>query len=149
MTDATPPFTAAEYDRRIAKTRAAMDAAGIDVMIVTYPSNQNWLTGYDGWSFYVHQAVVLPLAGQPYWWGRRQDANGALRTVDTGATGMKMHVTGHSMGGALGMLASLELAARGAAWKIIALSWPRHSAARVVPRCAGPSSPAKRWTLYA
>ena len=28
---------------------------------------------------------------------------------------MKMHVTGHSMGGALGMLASLELAARGAA----------------------------------
>ena len=41
--------------------------------------------------------------------------DGALRTVDTGATGMKMRVTGHSMGGALGMLASLELAARGAA----------------------------------
>jgi ectoine hydrolase len=39
-----------------------------------------WLTGYDGWSFYVHQAVVVPPDGEPVWYGRGQDANGAKRT---------------------------------------------------------------------
>ena len=75
------PFSKAEYDRRIAKTRAAMASAGIDVLFVTDPSNQAWLTGYDGWSFYVHQGVILGLEGDPLWWGRTQDANGARRTV--------------------------------------------------------------------
>jgi ectoine hydrolase len=40
-----------------------------------------WLTGYDGWSFYVHQAVLLGLDGEPVWWGRRMDSFGARRTV--------------------------------------------------------------------
>jgi ectoine hydrolase len=75
------PFTRAEYDGRIAKTRAAMEAAGIDCLIVSDPSNMAWLTGYDGWSFYVHQCVVLGPVGDPIWYGRAQDANGALRTV--------------------------------------------------------------------
>ncbi len=86
MTDPIPPFSAAEYDRRLDKTRKAMAERGLDVLIATDPSNQAWLTGYDGWSFYVHQAVVLPLEGRPVWWGRRQDANGALRTVDVTRT---------------------------------------------------------------
>ena len=86
MSDPIPPFSATEYDRRLAKTRAAMAERGLDVLIATDPSNQAWLTGYDGWSFYVHQAVVLPLDGRPTWWGRNQDANGALRTVDVGRT---------------------------------------------------------------
>ncbi|MCY4543008.1 MAG: M24 family metallopeptidase [Rhodobacteraceae bacterium] len=75
------PFSKAEYDRRISQTRTAMAAAGIDVLFVTDPSNQAWLTGYDGWSFYVHQGVVLDLDRDPHWWGRMQDANGARRTV--------------------------------------------------------------------
>lgn len=73
-------FTNTEYRARQVKTRAAMDVAGVDVIIATDPSNQAWLTGYDGWSFYVHQAVILTPEGDPYWWGRLQDANGALRT---------------------------------------------------------------------
>ena len=76
-----PPFPREEYDRRLRLARAAMDAAGIDTLIVTDPSNMAWLTGYDGWSFYVHQAVILGPSGDPLWWGRRQDAAGALRTV--------------------------------------------------------------------
>ncbi|MCR8825365.1 M24 family metallopeptidase [Pseudosulfitobacter koreensis] len=75
------PFTTEEYDRRISLVRGAMDAAGIDTLFVTDPSNQAWLTGYDGWSFYVHQGVILRLEGDPIWWGRRQDASGARRTV--------------------------------------------------------------------
>tara|TARA_R110002033_G_scaffold31644_5_gene68929 strand:+ start:5567 stop:6745 length:1179 start_codon:yes stop_codon:yes gene_type:complete len=75
------PFTSEEYDRRIALVRGAMDAAGIDTLFVTDPSNQAWLTGYDGWSFYVHQGVILRGEGDPIWWGRRQDSAGARRTV--------------------------------------------------------------------
>ncbi|MEH6494525.1 MAG: ectoine hydrolase DoeA [Pseudomonas marincola] len=75
------PFSLSEYQSRLVKARAAMSAKGIDLMIVTDPSNIAWLTGYDGWSFYVHQCVVLPMDGEPIWYGRKQDANGAKRTV--------------------------------------------------------------------
>ncbi|MCK0150250.1 M24 family metallopeptidase [Marivita sp. S6314] len=74
------PFTQAEYDRRIALTRAAMQDAGLDAMFVTDPSNQAWLTGYDGWSFYVHQGVLLRMEGEPIWWGRHMDMLGGRRT---------------------------------------------------------------------
>ncbi len=73
-------FSREEFAARLAKTRAAMADAGLDLLIVSDPSNMNWLTGYDGWSFYVHQCVVLTLDGEPLWYGRGQDANGALRT---------------------------------------------------------------------
>ncbi len=74
------PFSQAEYDRRITKTRKAMEKAGLDLLFVTDPSNQAWLTGYDGWSFYVHQGVLLGLEGEPIWWGRSMDALGGRRT---------------------------------------------------------------------
>lgn len=74
-------FDRSEYAARIAKTRRAMEQAGIDLLIVSDPTNMAWLTGYDGWSFYVHQCVLLPMEGDPVWFGRGQDANGAKRTV--------------------------------------------------------------------
>jgi len=74
------PFRQAEYDNRIRKTRVAMQDAGIELLFVTDPSNQAWLTGYDGWSFYVHQGVLLPMDGDPIWWGRQMDSIGAQRT---------------------------------------------------------------------
>ena len=74
-------FSRAEYAERLAKTRKAMERAGIDLLIVTDPSNMHWLTGYDGWSFYVHQCVLVPPDGEPVWYGRGQDANGAKRTA--------------------------------------------------------------------
>lgn len=80
MAPGNAPFSRAEYDRRIAKTRVAMQQAGIELLFVTDPSNQAWLTGYDGWSFYVHQGVLLGLEGEPIWWGRHMDSIGAGRT---------------------------------------------------------------------
>lgn len=77
-------FSRDEYAERIAKTRKAMEARGIELVIVTDPSNMAWLTGYDGWSFYVHQCVLVGLEGDPIWFGRGQDANGAKRTVFMG-----------------------------------------------------------------
>lgn len=75
------PFNGDEYARRIGLVRVAMDQAGLDAIIVSDPSNIAWLTGYDGWSFYVHQAVVLTLSGAPRWWGRPMDAVGARFTA--------------------------------------------------------------------
>lgn len=80
MPEGNAPFSQTEYDRRIALTRYAMDVAGLDALFITDPSNQAWLTGYDGWSFYVHQGVLLRMKGEPIWWGRFMDSIGASRT---------------------------------------------------------------------
>jgi ectoine hydrolase len=74
-------FERGEFDSRIQKARQAMASAGIDILIVTDPTNMGWLTGYDGWSFYVHQCVLLPMEGEPVWFGREMDTHGALRTA--------------------------------------------------------------------
>ncbi len=81
MTEPTLNFSRAEYAERLAKTRRAMADKGVELLIVSDPSNMAWLTGYDGWSFYVHQAVLVPPEGEPVWFGRGQDANGAKRTA--------------------------------------------------------------------
>lgn len=81
MTTFEKNFTTGEYQTRLAKTRAAMTAAGLDAIVVCDPSNMSWLTGYDGWSFYVYQGVILTQEGDPVWWGRAMDALGAARTV--------------------------------------------------------------------
>ena len=80
MPDVDLPFSRAEYAARLAKVRAAMAEAGVDTMVTVDPSNMAWLTGYDGWSFYVHQAVIVGPQGDPVFWGRGMDAKGALRT---------------------------------------------------------------------
>ena len=74
-------FFRAEYAERLAKVRSSMAQRGIEHLIISDPSNMAWLTGYDGWSFYVHQAVIFPSDGEPVWWGRGMDALGAKRTV--------------------------------------------------------------------
>ncbi|RME18912.1 MAG: M24 family metallopeptidase [Alphaproteobacteria bacterium] len=81
MENGPAPFSAAEYARRLALTRAEMAARGLDALFIEDPSNMAWLTGYDGWSFYVHQGVILTHEGEPLWWGRAMDANGARRTA--------------------------------------------------------------------
>lgn len=81
LSDDALSFSRSEYSARIAKTRRAMEERGIDLLIATDPSNMAWLTGYDGWSFYVHQCVLLRLDEDPIWYGRQQDINGAKRTV--------------------------------------------------------------------
>jgi ectoine hydrolase len=81
MPDVDLPFTRDEYASRLTRVRAAMDERGIEVLVAADPSNMSWLTGYDGWSFYTPQAVVVTHDADPVWWGRMMDASGALRTV--------------------------------------------------------------------
>ena len=76
------PFPPGEYQQRIDKTRASMSERGIDILLSTNPANMGYLTGYDGWSFYVHQLIVLSQdAAQPLWIGRGMDANAAKVTT--------------------------------------------------------------------
>ena len=79
----TKPFPKSEYDRRIAQTKQSMVAKGFELIICQDPANMNWLTGFDGWSFYTPQAVLLHLEeGAPIWFGRPQDAKAAHITTD-------------------------------------------------------------------
>ncbi|HHX8696586.1 TPA: ectoine hydrolase DoeA [Vibrio diabolicus] len=74
-------FTLDEFQDRLTKVRQSMEERELDVLIIHDPSNMAWLTGYDGWSFYVPQCVVVGSSGEPVWFGRCQDANGAYRTA--------------------------------------------------------------------
>ncbi|MEM4780601.1 MAG: M24 family metallopeptidase [Halalkalicoccus sp.] len=75
-------FERAEYADRLERTRGRMREAGIETLFVTDPANMNYLSGYDGWSFYVHQGLVVSLDhDQPVWVGREMDENGAKATV--------------------------------------------------------------------
>lgn len=81
MHNPLPSFSIEEYQQRLAKVRNAMEIQEIQTLIVHDPSNIAWLTGYDGWSFYTPQVVVVGPAGEPIWYGRQMDSNGAKRTV--------------------------------------------------------------------
>jgi Xaa-Pro aminopeptidase len=77
-----PVFKEQEYQERIRKTKKRMQEEGIDVLFISQPANMNYLTGYDGWSFYVHQGLIVSLdQDQPIWAGRGMDGNGARLTT--------------------------------------------------------------------
>lgn len=77
------PFTALEYDGRVRKVKQRMERAGLDLLVCQDPASMNWLTGFDGWSFYVPQAVLVHLNEEtPIWFGRAQDVKSAEITTD-------------------------------------------------------------------
>jgi ectoine hydrolase len=82
MTSRIVLFDDAEYQTRLDRTKKRMQAAGIDLLLVASPANQFWLTGYDGWSFYTPQMVLVHVEeSQPIWFGRKMDSVGAKFTV--------------------------------------------------------------------
>jgi ectoine hydrolase len=75
-------FPQSEFDLRLRNIKSSMSNKGLDLMIITDPSNMNYITGYDGWSFYVPQGVIISLdTDQPIWFGRMQDSKGAMVTT--------------------------------------------------------------------
>jgi Xaa-Pro aminopeptidase len=75
-------FTTQEYFQRLQNVKNKMSESGLDILILSDPSNMNYLTGYDGWSFYVPQGVIVSLdMDEPIWFGRKQDSNGARITT--------------------------------------------------------------------
>ncbi len=76
-----PPFSPDEYADRLARVRTAMERRGLDVLVIGDPANINWLTGYDAWSFYTPQILVVSQECEPTWIGREMDAGAAAFTT--------------------------------------------------------------------
>ncbi len=74
-------FTKQEYETRLKKVKEKMEEKGIEVLLITNPANINYLSGYNAWSFYVHQMlVVMADQPEPVWIGRFMDAIAARKT---------------------------------------------------------------------
>jgi ectoine hydrolase len=71
----------AEREARLRRVRERMAARGIDTLLVSDPANMHYLTGYDGWSFYTPQGVLVPAAGDVLLFTREMDAPGARMTT--------------------------------------------------------------------
>ena len=71
-------FTKEEYKQRLKKVQASMQKKGIELLISQDTNNMNYLTGYDAWSFYYAQCVIVHVnADEPLCFVRAQDAGGA------------------------------------------------------------------------
>ena len=75
-----PHFTTAEFAARLSRTRAAMDEAGLDGMLLFAPESHYWLTGYDTFGFCFFQCMVLPRHGEPVLLTRSADLRQAQHT---------------------------------------------------------------------
>lgn len=74
-------FTKTEFMERVKRCKQRMVEKEVEVLFVADPANMHWLTGYDGWSFYVPQCVLLALdEEEPIWIGRGIDATGVPAT---------------------------------------------------------------------
>ncbi len=76
-----PAFAKDEYDERLYRVRQSMRDRNLDALIIGDPSNINWLTGYDAWSFYTPQMMLVGLDKGPFWMGREMDAGAARFTT--------------------------------------------------------------------
>jgi len=74
------PFEKPEFERRISLVKQEMERRGIDTLLISEPSNVYYLTGYEGWSFYVFQMLVVHRdLDEPIWVGRMMDVTSARR----------------------------------------------------------------------
>ena len=71
-------FTKEEYRQRLKKVKTLMQEKGIELLISQDTANMNYLTGYDAWSFYYAQCVIVHAnEEEPFCFVRAQDAGGA------------------------------------------------------------------------
>ena len=71
-------FTVEEYKKRLKKVQSLMQEKSIELLISQDTANMNYLTGYDAWSFYYAQCVIVHVnAEEPICFVRAQDAGGA------------------------------------------------------------------------
>ena len=71
-------FTETEYKERLIKVQNEMQKKGIDLIISQDPANMNYLTGYDAWSFYYAQCVLVHInEDEPICFIRPMDSGGA------------------------------------------------------------------------
>lgn len=77
-----PRFSPGEYADRLAAVQRRMAGPGWSALLVSDPANIFYLTGYNAWSFYMPQCLVVPAKGAPHLFLRAMDAQGAHHTAD-------------------------------------------------------------------
>ena len=77
-------FAKDEYQTRLQTVRTRMVAKNLDAMLIGDPANMNWLTGFDAWSFYVPQVMLVLHDRDPVWMGRKMDAGAIALTTYLG-----------------------------------------------------------------
>ena len=71
-------FSNSEYIQRLKNVKKSMQDKGIDFLISHDTANMYYLTGYDAWSFYYAQCVLVHIdLDEPLCFVREQDAGGA------------------------------------------------------------------------
>ena len=75
-------FGPEEFRDRLARVQAEMGSRGLDGLVLSDPCNLYYLSGYDAWSFYVPQALIIERGNdRPHWIGRQMDMEGARLTT--------------------------------------------------------------------
>jgi Xaa-Pro aminopeptidase len=81
-----PHFTREEFQQRLERVHSAMATRSLDCLLLSDPCNLYYVSGYDAWSFYVPQVLIVERGSdRPLWIGRQMDAEGARLTTWLGA----------------------------------------------------------------
>ncbi len=78
------PFSLAEYTDRMMRVQSVLADRDVAALVVCDPANLYYLTGYNAWSFYTPQCLVVPAEGAPHLFARAMDAQGAHYTAALG-----------------------------------------------------------------
>ena len=71
-------FEKTEYRERLIKVKTEMQKRKIDLLISSDPANMDYLSGYNAWSFYYAQCLIIHInEEEPICFVRDQDAGGA------------------------------------------------------------------------
>ncbi len=73
-------FDAQEYKTRQSRATSAVQAAGLDALIMFAPESHYWISGYDTFGFAMFQAMVLTAAGDLHLLTRMPDLRQARHT---------------------------------------------------------------------
>lgn len=75
-------FERSEFATRLSRVKKEMAEQGIGILLLSEPPNQNYMTGYDAYSYYTPQMVVVALDhDEPIWIGRLMDRVSARMTT--------------------------------------------------------------------
>ncbi|MER8912113.1 Xaa-Pro peptidase family protein [Mesorhizobium sp. M0854] len=75
-------FELGEFQARLTAVKKEMAKRGIEILLLSEPPNQNYLTGYNAYSFYTPQMVIVALDhDEPIWVGRLMDRVSAVMTT--------------------------------------------------------------------
>jgi ectoine hydrolase len=66
-----------EFRDRLDRVQQEMGTRSFAALVVADPANIYFLTGYNAWSFYTPQCLVVPATGEPHFFARAMDAAGA------------------------------------------------------------------------